>query len=767
MANYDFKTLSSHDFENCVRDLLQQELGIFLQTFKNGRDGGIDLRYSEYTPNKLVVQCKHYAESGFNLLYRELKNSEAAKVSVLKPNRYILCTSVGLSPSNKDKIVDLFSPYCKSASDVYGKDDLNNLLGRHPDVEKKNFKLWLSSSLVLSRIVHSKIYNYSETEIDRIKHKIKVYVQNDSFFRASKILDELHYCIIAGIPGIGKTTLAEILLVHHLCRGYEPIKIANDIAEAYAVLDQNKKQIFYYDDFLGQTALADKLNKNEDESLLRFLETVQKAKTTKLVLTTREYILAQAKSSYEKLAMSSFDYKKCVVDLEDYTKFHKAKILYNHVYFSKLQSSYRNALLQQQAYMKILNHPNFNPRIIEWMTGHIEGQGIPSSEYVERFILSLNNPSKIWQHAFEKQLSNPSRHLLLVLASMTDEVLLEDLESAFNSFYRYRRKKEGFASDPGHFRLALKELESNFIRINRTGDNLVVKFHNPSIRDFLNNFLLENPMYVEDLINSAIFFDQIAELWGGGLDRGVAAKTRSALEGLREDLGAAVNRLLDSKGCRLIDVYRGARDVAVIKERMPAPFETRAIYALDISFKLDLKGVTELIFCKLTKHLSVNPNRSALDLLLERIAKKGINPTSEFLSAVKKLLLDNATGLDEFESAMDFKWNFPGSISDEEIETLSLKFELEYERIVEGILENDSDPDQLKRYAEVLDKLGDAFGIDVASEYESLREQASEIEASYNLEDDGRYEGWREGARESLTQEDEIRSMFDGLREDN
>ena len=69
MSNYDFKTLSSNDFENCVRDLLQSELGIRLETFKSGRDGGIDLRYSEDQHHTLIVQCKHYAESGYDALY--------------------------------------------------------------------------------------------------------------------------------------------------------------------------------------------------------------------------------------------------------------------------------------------------------------------------------------------------------------------------------------------------------------------------------------------------------------------------------------------------------------------------------------------------------------------------------------------------------------------------------------------------------------------------------------------------------------------------
>jgi hypothetical protein len=104
MSNYDFKTLSSHDFENCVRDLLQSELGVRLETFKSGRDGGIDLRYSRDQHHTLIAQCKHYAESGYEALYRDLKNLELPKVVALKPERYVLATSVGLSPLNKDKI---------------------------------------------------------------------------------------------------------------------------------------------------------------------------------------------------------------------------------------------------------------------------------------------------------------------------------------------------------------------------------------------------------------------------------------------------------------------------------------------------------------------------------------------------------------------------------------------------------------------------------------------------------------------------------------
>jgi len=104
MPDYDFKTLSPIDFEILIRDLLQKELKISLESFKAGRDEGIDLRFCADNSNHLIVQCKHYAESGFKQLLRDLKK-ELGKVKKLNPKRYVFVTSVGLSPGNKDKIL--------------------------------------------------------------------------------------------------------------------------------------------------------------------------------------------------------------------------------------------------------------------------------------------------------------------------------------------------------------------------------------------------------------------------------------------------------------------------------------------------------------------------------------------------------------------------------------------------------------------------------------------------------------------------------------
>ncbi len=289
MPRYDFKSLSSQDFEELIRDLLQAEWKIALEAFRSGRDRGIDLRYAPADDGATIIQCKHYATSGFAKLLRNLCAGELPKIQRLAPTRYVVATSVSLTPGNKEEIVTALHPFVLSARDIFGADDIEGLLSRHSEVERANFKLWLTSTSVLERVLHNATMCQTDFEVERIRRKLPLFVKSNGYPRATEILHQARIVVITGPPGIGKTTLAEMLLYAHLEDGFEPVAIKADITQAKELFKPARKQIFYYDDFLGQTFLGDRreyLGRNQDTVLVDFMEMVRRSSHSRFILTT-------------------------------------------------------------------------------------------------------------------------------------------------------------------------------------------------------------------------------------------------------------------------------------------------------------------------------------------------------------------------------------------------------------------------------------------------------------------------------------------------
>ncbi len=500
---YDFKSISSYDFELLIRDLLQKELKQKLETFKPGRDSGVDIRLSVNKKNTIIVQCKHYANSKYNNLLISLRG-EKVKIDKLKPGRYIIATSLGLTPDNKNEIQEIFGDYIKEYSDIIDLDGINNLIRKYPEVEKAHYKLWMTSTEIMRLILHSSVYNRSKIDENAIEKKAKVYVQNPSYGKALKILGKNHYCIISGIPGIGKTTLAEILCLKYLSRNYEFVSISASIDDAYSLLDERSKQVFLFDDFLGSIFFEDKL---KDDALLKFIEHIETSKNKRFILTTREYILNQAFNSSEGYARAKL--KKCIIQQDEYSKRIKAQILYNHLYFSGLEDNYFNALINEKKYYAIINHPNYTPRIIEWMTNALNVRNISAEKYTDEFVNALNNPKIIWKIAFEKHLSQYSRSIIILLGLLYDTVVLDDFVALLKE---WDKQSIGVVEWNILYKNSLKELDGTFIRIEKHSSDLL-KFHNPSVKDFVLEYISLNSEIIDSFIEkNLIYWDQFCSV---------------------------------------------------------------------------------------------------------------------------------------------------------------------------------------------------------------------------------------------------------------
>lgn len=443
MPNYDFHTLSPYDFELISRDIIQARDNIVLESFRTGRDGGIDFRYCPSEDQKIIVQCKHYRGTSVSGLIRSLKK-EAQKLIKLSPSRYIIVTSLPLSPANKASIQKFFASNVLKAEDIITADDLNNLLSMYPEIETSHHKLWLASVPVMQQVLHNAEHTRAAFEIERISEKIKRYVQSDAYSKAIKILDEENFVIIAGQPGVGKTTLAEMLVYAYAKENFMPIVINANIEEARKLYTPGKKQIFYYDDFLGATFLHEQhafIGANNDRDLLKFIDMVRHSKTAKLILTTREHILSQALRISERLSMDNVVESKCIIEVSSYSRIQKAHMLYNHIYFSELPEEYVEILLNEKFYLHIIDHTKFNPRIIEWLCSYKRVKNIQPAEFRSFVIKLLADPAEIWRHAYDCQISESAKSMLLSIHSLGTPVSIEEVFSVFENLSGHRAKK--------------------------------------------------------------------------------------------------------------------------------------------------------------------------------------------------------------------------------------------------------------------------------------------------------------------------------------
>lgn len=511
MSDYDFHQLSPHDLEVLVRDLLQAHWGVTIESFKTGRDGGIDLRYAS-GPHRTIIQVKHYLRTGLRGLVRDL-SGEAVKARRLQPRCYVVATSVALTPANKDEIVAAIGADLIGPADVLGAEDLNNLLAQHPEIEGRHFKLWLASRAVLDRVVHNAALTRSEFKARQVYEQAKRYVAGDAYPVALKTLTNERVVIVAGPPGVGKTTLADLLLYDHLEKGYQAVLIQRDITEGEQLFQPGVQQIFYFDDFMGATFAGDRVGAASgvnDRALLTFIAMVRATPTARLVLTTREHVYAQALERSERLRQAGLSDLQVVLEIPSYSVIQRARILYNHLYFSDLPDAYRDELLRDEFYMRVVKHEKFNPRLIEWLSSYRRLRAIPLARYRGFIEDLLRDPSEIWRHAYEQEITEAGRSILLAVRSLGGKAGGRVLQAAFAVLHPKRAARYRFPTRPEDFRSGLREVANSFIKPTRYHGFEVI---DPSVLDLLNTVIRAAPDNAVDIIEGAENFVQIEQVW--------------------------------------------------------------------------------------------------------------------------------------------------------------------------------------------------------------------------------------------------------------
>ena len=516
MANFDFSTLNSHDFELLVRDLLNADeeskgSGIHFRTFKEGKDKGIDLLYSTNSNEyEIVGQAKHYLQSGIDRLIYDLKNSEADKVRKLNPAKYIFATSLPLLVSKSNEILSIFDPYIKNGSDIYGQEELNRLLDRYPHILNNHFKLWLSSAAILTKLLDYKIEGRSqEFSENELKKKLRIYVETPALEAARSILKKNKFVVVTGEPGVGKTTTAELLLYETIADGYNLVYVYDDIKEMESDLAlKDKKTVFYYDDFLGHNALEIAKAKGAETALLRIIKRVIDSKTKLLIFTTRTFILNSVVEESERLRQFDLKAKQSLIELKSYSESTRLQLLNNHIEESLISDDLKAVLRQSEVQAFIVHHPNFYPRSVEFIAMADKAVGMSAPDFKQFVYSNFNKPDEIWRHAYEQQISENERMLLNTMVSFGNEVRLDVFEEAFNARLDYEVKYNNYRKEINVFKNSFRRLEGGFITNSRHYSEMY-GFINYSLIDFLVTYIRSDNYEAMRVAEAATFVEQL------------------------------------------------------------------------------------------------------------------------------------------------------------------------------------------------------------------------------------------------------------------
>ncbi|WP_147405475.1 hypothetical protein [Cereibacter sphaeroides] len=228
------------------------------------------------------------------------------------------------------------------------------------------------------------------------------------------------------------------------------------------------------------------------------------------MLTTREHVFSQALIRSERMRNGGLDDLRVMLNMPSYTTMQRARILYNHLCFSDLPDACRDELLRDNLYMRIVKHEKLNPRLIEWLSSYRRLKQLPVESYHGFVDSLLRDPSEIWHHAYEQEISEAGRSVLLAIRTLGGKCDVRVLEGVFGPLHMHRAARYKFSRRPEDFRVGIREVMNSFIKpCGQDGFEVI----DTSVLDLLNAVARGAPDNAVDMIEGAARFDQIEQIW--------------------------------------------------------------------------------------------------------------------------------------------------------------------------------------------------------------------------------------------------------------
>ena len=170
--------------------------------------------------------------------------------------------------------------------------------------------------------------------------------------------------------------------------------------------------------------------------------------------------------------------------------------------------SANSLLLEDNFFLKIIDHQNFNPRLIDLLTSadYLSIVNVPIRAAVEAV---LNNPQGLlWEKPYRTQISDEGRALMVALFFNKPHTAIPRSSAHLRAWSTQWALRSHEPDCPIKFRSALKELEGSVLAIQERR----VGFSNPAVCDFLQR-AIEEDRFLPAAINAVTEYAEVEQCW--------------------------------------------------------------------------------------------------------------------------------------------------------------------------------------------------------------------------------------------------------------